>query len=30
VFILRFAGALTTGSEAQVLVIGNSYDGNVF
>src|SRR5204862_2684559 len=30
VFILRFAGALTTGRESQVLVIGNGYDGNVF
>ena len=30
VWIFRFAGALTTGSGAQVLVVGNGYDGNAF
>lgn len=30
VWIFRFAGSLATGSGAQVLVIGNGYDGNAF
>jgi Ice-binding-like/Putative Ig domain len=30
VWIFRIAGTLTTGSDAQVLVVGSGYDGNVF